>query len=476
MIPGQPFKTIMFLFLMATVGCGSPALLIKTVPIPSEGPDGPSETTTAPRLPPLAEIRNEGPIYSLALSPDGRYLALGSAKKIMIWDGERSGELRSIESGEHDILSLAFSPDSQRLAVGSYLTIDLLEVQTGRRETTLSGHTNYIQALTFSPDGRLLASGSRGSDTDIYIWNIIQDGLLKRLTYPTPQAEIISGLAFTPDQRWLASVGLDRTIRIWNVVRKTTDVHLTLFDPSSTPLTIAFSLDKKLLAVGTREGPLVLYRLKDGKILRTMAGHHGKVLALEFSRDGRRLISIGEDQTIRRWRVATGTEIDSQSLGDEIELGGIAADRKHFAVAGPRGAAVFTLEVLKKLPPVVTLFGPVDRQIVETSIIQLTGIAIGDQDPIEMDIQLNGALYKRLSGQGTAPLDAEGRASENEISIDEEIPLALGENVIAVTVHNSEGQSQSETIRITYRPQPEETESKTGVEPEAESGKSGEGR
>jgi WD40 repeat protein len=471
------FTCIFLPIMMTTLGC-SHAIVVKTASISPQGPAISSLPAMTTMISPLAVIQKEAPIYSLSLSPEGRYLAIGSAKKIVIWDNDRPGELRTIESGEHDILSLAFSPDSKRLAAGSYLTIDLLNVDSGQRETTLSGHTDYVQSLAFSPDGRFLASGSRGTDTAVYIWNIDQNGLLKRLTYPTKHAETISALAFTSDQRWLASVGLDRTIRIWNVVRKSTDVHQTLFDPSTTPLTIAFSPDRTLLAAGTWEGPLVLYGLKNknGEILRTLTGHHGKVLALAFSPNGKRLISVGEDKTIRRWRVDTGAEIDTQGLSDEFALGEIAMDSRHVAVAGPRGAAVFALEDLKKLPPVVILFSPLNRQTVKTPIVRLTGKAMGDQDPIKIEIQLNGMLWKSPSGTGNKTSDAQGTPSRDEISIDEEIRLVAGQNVITVTANDSEGLSQTESIQITYLPETEGADVKDSVEHEPVPGKNEEGR
>jgi hypothetical protein len=215
---------------------------------------------------------------------------------------------------------------------------------------------------------------------------------------------------------------------------------------------------------------------KNGEILRTLTGHHGKVLALAFSPNGKLLISIGEDKTLRRWRVDTGTEIDTQGLSDEFALGEIAMDRRHVAVAGPRGAALFALEDLKKLPPVIILFSPLDRQTVKTPIIRLTGKAMGDQDPIELEIQLNGVWLKSSSGTETKTSDAKGAPSGNEVSIDEEIPLVAGQNVITVTAHDSEGLSQTEAIQITYVPEQGEADGKDAVEHEPEPGKSKDGQ
>src|SRR5207247_2164669 len=42
---------------------------------------------------------------------------------------------------------------------------------------------------------------------------------------------------------------------------------------------------------------------------RRLQGHQGPVTRLAFAGEGRALLSIGEDKTLRRWDVATGKEL-----------------------------------------------------------------------------------------------------------------------------------------------------------------------
>jgi WD40 repeat protein len=70
------------------------------------------------------------------------------------------------------VTSVAFSPDGTRLALGSDdRTVKLWEVRSGEPVRTLSGHTGSIQSVAFSPDGTRLASGSL--DGIINIWDIV---------------------------------------------------------------------------------------------------------------------------------------------------------------------------------------------------------------------------------------------------------------------------------------------------------------
>lgn len=66
--------------------------------------------------------------------------------------------------------ALAFSNDSKTLAIGDSWDIRLVEVDTANLITTLSKHNRQVKALAFSPNDKILASGSQ--DGTVLIWDL----------------------------------------------------------------------------------------------------------------------------------------------------------------------------------------------------------------------------------------------------------------------------------------------------------------
>ena len=97
--------------------------------------------------------------------------------------------------------SVAFSPDGKVLAVGTAVgQVRLWRVADGQPLLTCKGHSGAAWSVAFSPDGRLLASGS--NDQTVRLWDVNTGQCLKKLS---EQINWVSSVAFNPDGRLLAS-------------------------------------------------------------------------------------------------------------------------------------------------------------------------------------------------------------------------------------------------------------------------------
>jgi WD40 repeat protein len=100
-------------------------------------------------------------LHSMALSRDGRLVAVGRLDaSLALWDAA-SGRWRRLAGHGSAILCLAFSPDGRTLATGgSDGTVKVWDVPTGQELLSLESHSGPVHCLAFSGDGRTLITAA----------------------------------------------------------------------------------------------------------------------------------------------------------------------------------------------------------------------------------------------------------------------------------------------------------------------------
>ena len=111
------------------------------------------------------------------------------------------------------------------------------------------------------------------------------------------------GLAFSPDGKTLASGSDDKSIILWDVIKR--QPRFRLREPCSAVLSLAFSPDGKTLAGGTLEENITLWDSATGQTIgNPLTRHDSAVLSLAFSPDGKTLASSSQDKTVLLWNLA----------------------------------------------------------------------------------------------------------------------------------------------------------------------------
>jgi WD40 repeat protein len=209
---------------------------------------------------------------------------------------------RTVGADCDGILSLAYSPDGRTLAVGTAANAIVL-FDTGDDPVAprrLEGHVGKVRAVAFSSDGQYVASAS--GDRTLRLWSVSAGSLVR--TFEGHEGEC-DGIAVSPDRQMIVSTGRDGTVRIWDsttgALKKTIDRH------SDAPDQIAFSSDGRKCAFGTlAQGACLWDTLSNGV---TMLTANAEVNFVAFSKDGKTLATSGrKTRTVTLWSTDSGTK------------------------------------------------------------------------------------------------------------------------------------------------------------------------
>lgn len=246
-------------------------------------------------------------VTSLAMSPDGEVIASGGADAaIKLWHLSTCQERQTLIGHVSSVLSLAVSPDSQTLVSGSAdRTIKLWNLSTGQLIQTLQGHNQSVLCVTLSPDGQTLASGS--ADSTIKLWNL--STAQEICTLNSEETRFVFAVAFHPDGQTLVSVDGNQKIKLWNLLSRKV---FRVIPTAETVVSLAISPNGQTLA-GACGSSLIkvigMWDWESGKLVSffdgygSLVNHRGIVYEVTFSPDGKILASGGKDATIKLWGI-----------------------------------------------------------------------------------------------------------------------------------------------------------------------------
>ena len=177
---------------------------------------------------------NEKAKLAVALSPDGVLVAAGDGENIQVWDARTGQAVQRLvgywedEEAQEDwlghekeVTALAFSPDGVYLASGSAEGTALIwDVEKGQVAWETKGHLGSVEDIAFDTTGQYVLSGG-------------QDNFLRRWKVPGAKFAgifkghlgAVTGVAFGADADTVFTGGADGSVRLWEAVNQQ-ELHL----------------------------------------------------------------------------------------------------------------------------------------------------------------------------------------------------------------------------------------------------------
>ena len=276
-----------------------------------------------------------GGIVFAVYHPDGDLIATGEANgDVSLWHSKDGQRVAIYQGHTNWTRALSFSADGRVLASSSEDgTVRFWDIATGKQIALIGPHPHTLRGMKFTRDGRRVAIC--GDDTLIRIYDLAKVLCAGSVSHVDSYClQVLRGhtnwvfsIAYSPDERQMASTSADGTVRIWDLA---TGECLHILRHEHWVIRTIFSPDGRQLIVSGMSATIYIWDTISGQLLQTLNGHADWVWSIATSTDGKTLISAGEDRTIRVWNLTSGyCRMAFRAHQDRIWSISLAADDRH---------------------------------------------------------------------------------------------------------------------------------------------------
>lgn len=316
-------------------------------------------------------LRHNSGVDSMAFAPDGKHLVSHADDGLRVWDTATGRQVGQVLEGDGPCYAGFVNNDGKTL-----ITLEdsrnIEKLIRLRDLTTLqvlhAFEVGYLKRPRLSPDGKLLAGLDENYST-VEIWDTIKGIRLR--SWKAHEGEIRT-YEFSADSKSLVTGGPDHVIRFWDVATGAEQREIGGIRNDRVKLALSpdgtFLVALETTAVKTSEGRpyscanlLRVWDVVHGKELEKISlavepgssGDPQEFNCLAFARDGKTLVTAGEDEQLRFWDPATAREVRRFSSGcKDIKTLAFAPDGKSMAV-GANSIRLFDLASGRELLPFV---------------------------------------------------------------------------------------------------------------------------
>ncbi|XP_049916508.1 autophagy-related protein 16-1 isoform X3 [Epinephelus moara] len=132
----------------------------------------------------------------------------------------------------------------------------------------------------------------------------------------------VNAVRFSPGSRLLATGGMDRRVKLWEVVAGRCEPKGALTGSNAGITSIEFDSAGSYLLAASNDFASRIWTVDDYRLRHTLTGHSGKVLSARFLLDNTRIVSGSYDRTLKLWdlrnKVCTKTVFAGSSCNDIV--------------------------------------------------------------------------------------------------------------------------------------------------------------
>jgi WD40 repeat protein len=243
-------------------------------------------------------MQHDGTVYDVAMSQDGKILVTGTEKGLLtFWNADNGKQIKSLQF-DGTIWELWLHPNGRWLGVGRSNAVSIIDMED-MSENISFAENGEVKAIAFNGSGAYMAFGT--SKGDVSVWKVMSS---QKIAGPKHNGAVID-LEFSPDGKWLVSVGEDSTAR----------GMLTTFGGQKYSVThsdwvedVTFGPDSSWFVTVSDDDTVRILDTETGQERLRMT-QENFVQKVRVSKDGQWLATTGYDKTVRLWDSASGAEV-----------------------------------------------------------------------------------------------------------------------------------------------------------------------
>lgn len=294
-------------------------------------------------------ITTKANISTIAISSDDKTVAIGSDKEVILWNALSKNKKAIFNGFKGLVTSLSFGPNGTLAAGDNKGLIIIWDLLTKKQRNFDYNNSYYgspqVESIAFSSNGKILAAGYENGT--IILWNSTNNRLLDENILANTIGAVKS-LALNYNHKTLASAAVtnnvEAVVELWDTTSKkiitTQPSHYILAGSSDGKIlasagnegiklldfntkqeiatlhendlvrSLAISPDNKFVAAALEfEEVIKIWNIETKQIIAQLTGHTATINMIQFSHDGKTLVSGSNDKTIKFWDVTSWIEI-----------------------------------------------------------------------------------------------------------------------------------------------------------------------